>query len=727
MAEIRDRITGRDGPGVAGPAGRHPLGRFAVVAGESTLELNGRPMQPGEYLAGPGRWRLRTTGGAGRPANAVELFAEHGHHPLPDPMLVAAVRAIGDAVADHTTAGRPLADVVRLSPVINREDAQARLGGQALEEKLDRDLRYLTAVCFRPATRLSPINLLLPVSRSRRISASTVIRLAAHSEDWARLNPDGVRPERVLTPHRKIDVDLYENRVAARLAAHLWAYLTARIAGLKTLTGTFTDAQRHVDDAVRRPHLAMQGFWEVLAELLKDLDWSNRIAVRLRELERLRDAVARLRNSPLWRGVDHRADVGMALRSTNLFNDDHRYRRVGELWRLWLASQSAAHTAAERFSQIQEWCRSFEYYVSLLLLRALGAIGLTASDASATAVRGGASVSYRVGSVPFDLRWGDDGVFTLAQAGADLLRVVPLPHPFTASRHPDVVATELTGIGAAGLNLPTVVVYPAERAEREALPLPLRLRVFETPGAPAPGRDGTGPYLVPASPLDVDSVVRLARVLRWAVEAPRLGGYPHRIDCGPDEAAVLGRLPWLAAQPRALAVIRPPANHERAALSTQMRTLHREADRARQRGDNAAKLEQLRRALDSAADRTVEMLRCPVCGKDPGPPGRNWDARQDGYRTTCDFCDSIWESRRCRRCDSTYPALSTPAADPEPDRDAPPLDGDATDRRFGSVVLAAACWVRARVFICPHCATCTEALDGNVPGCARCTGPTLPH
>jgi hypothetical protein len=39
------------------------------------------------------------------------------------------------------------------------------------------------------------------------------------------------------------------------------------------------------------------------------------------------------------------------------------------------------------------------------------------------------------------------------------------------------------------------------------------------------------------------------------------------------------------------------------------------------------------------------------------------------------------------------------------------------------IVLAAACWIRARVFICPQCATCAEALGGSTAGCARCIGP----
>ncbi|GAB3835071.1 hypothetical protein ACFPIJ_11335 [Dactylosporangium cerinum] len=705
---FHDRIGGDDRP----LPGRHPLGRFTVAAGPELL-INGIVVRPGDYIGGPRRWRARS--------GAATVQSEHGPQPLPDPVLVSAVRLIGLDIAERISTGRSLDDAPAVSPVIDRKLAETRLAPAPLEKAMEQHLRHLTAVCFRPAARLSPVNVLLPVSRSRRITSATVVRLAAHSEDWARLRPDGVIPERVLTPQRDINVDLYENRVAARLATHLWRHLTLRIAELRSLSGTFTDAQRLIEDAADRPFLATVGLWELLVDLVEDLDWAAGVANRLHTLERLRDEVARLRGAPLWRVVNHRADVGTTLRPTNLFTDDHRYRHVSDLWQAWLASQGGALTAAEELDAIQQWCRNFELYTGLLLHRALLSMRLTPADASAPA-RGGAPARYLAGRVAVALRRGDDGVYTVARDGTDVVRVVPLPHALTASGRPDVVAAELTGLLGMPSGPPTVVVYPAERAERAGLPLQTRLRVFETPGGPAPGRSAASPYPVPVSPLDVDSVVRLARVLRWALEKPRLGPYPHAVDANPADAGALAALPWLAERDGSLVVDRPPAGHERAALPAELRRLHRAADRARQRGDNSEQLDRLRHDLEAAADRTADVLRCPVCTKEAPLTGRNWQRLDEGYRVTCDSCHSVWERRTCQRCRARYPVLSPPATERPPDTAAESLDGDAIDRRFGSFVLATECWIRPRRFICPDCSTCAEAFSGNAAGCDRCAG-----
>jgi hypothetical protein len=132
-------------------ARRHPLGRYAVLPGTSSLLLDGRPMRPGEYLAGAGRWRLKISERSGA------VVSEHGDSPMPAPALVGAVRVIGTEVAVRLADGRPLADLVAVSPVINQPEAEERLDRQALEEALEDDLRYLAAACSRPAIRLRPV------------------------------------------------------------------------------------------------------------------------------------------------------------------------------------------------------------------------------------------------------------------------------------------------------------------------------------------------------------------------------------------------------------------------------------------------------------------------------------------------------------------------------------------------------------------------------------------
>ncbi|MEH1128719.1 hypothetical protein [Micromonospora sp. CPCC 206061] len=127
---------------------------------------------------------------------------------------------------------------------------------------------------------------------------------------------DGVRPERVLSPTRDFDLDLYENRIASRLVDHLWRFLNQRIAEVRQMDAMVEDVKRIVDDIAHRPWWAHGHLFDLLTGFAVDDTWHTRMMERLAELERLSHGVTSLLGSPVRRGVKRRS--GQPVRYTRI-------------------------------------------------------------------------------------------------------------------------------------------------------------------------------------------------------------------------------------------------------------------------------------------------------------------------------------------------------------------------------------------------------------------------
>ncbi|ASW55775.1 hypothetical protein [Plantactinospora sp. KBS50] len=638
---------------------------------------------------------------------------------LPDAVTVAAVLAIGERVAGLVRRGAPLGALVEVSPMVDGGYAQRMLSRQSLEAAIDEHLPYLRAVCFRPAARLRSVDRQVPVARARTVTTRSIVRLAAHSEDWAARRPDGVRPDRVLSPERETDLDLYENRVVARLVAELSRYLSLRMAQIRSLGSMFSDIQRYIDDISGRPWQTSLRLWELVAALVDQADWKTQAQLRLAELEQLSSAVSALRGSPLWRGVNRQAALGTTLRSTNLFGGEERYRHVAELWRRLVATRADSESADEAARHTRRWCEGFVRYAWVLAVRAFDELGATPVEPAAAT----GPMRYQLRATAMSLRVDRGGVFLIERDGAPVLRVVALPHALTASRTGDAVAAEMKRLTTVVPNVPTVVLYPGSREERQELPVQVRLRVYESPATPAPDHSGAMLWPIPVSPLEVDSVVRLARAVRWLVEQPRFAGYPYAVPCGATTAGdVVSDIPWLAAAADGIAVTRVPGPHELVSARMHLMAIQRGTARFRRLGSNESELENLWDGIEQAVERTVELTRCPRCNARPEQPERALRPRAENcFHVSCTSCGAAWESRRCRTCTRSYPVLDTAGESPKTP------DGDCIDQWYGTDLLVARCMTRSRVFICPWCATCANVRsDKNCPRCYAATGSVDP-
>ncbi|MES9606218.1 hypothetical protein [Actinomadura sp. NPDC000929] len=710
-ARIWDRLLGREVE--RPPGGRMPLGRLFFAPGDRPLFLNATAVRPGRYLAANGTWTLWDETRRHRDEG------DFGHHAMPDDITTYIVTAVGRRLDSLVARDVTAEDWLSETPLMGGADMDERLRPREIDEVIERCLPHLRAACHLPVARLRAVNRLVPASRARRVTPAAITRLTARSEDWAALRPDGIRPARLLDPARETDLDFYENRVLARLVDHLWDHVQGRLVEVEQIEAMLDDVSTYAEDASGRPWRVSQYMFLLIEGLVESSTRRTR-ARRLREdLERLRNALVELRGPTILPGVHRHTDVGTVLRSTNVFTNDDRYRRAAELWRAWVAERSGNGASGPSNDRIQEWCESFTLYTGLLLMHALAQLDLVPEGPFKPGgeVRCVAEHREAVG-----LRWERTGTFVLHRGGEAVLRVVPVAHALVAAEQPGRTAEEIDALAAAAATDPrTLVVYPGQREKREKLPLRIRLRTFQGCEAPAPSGGGRAPALLPVSPLEIDSVTRLARSLRWALAQHLFERYPARIDCPSRDAnAVAEGADWIAAAANGLTIVRPPAPHELAAVLRRIGTLAHRTAQFMQRGDNAELVDRLRDEVRAAAESLAELVRCPLCRNASSDPARTFQARDGStFRSTCDVCKATWELRRCGSCDRRYPVLN---GNGRAEGTTAETDGDAMDHRFGSEALSAQCWVRTTVAYCPHCGECGEARTPRNLRCERCAG-----
>jgi hypothetical protein len=703
------------------PAGSHLLGRFGFVAGDRRLVLGRATVRPGEYLAAPGSWTLRDDDRKKRSDGSCDV------HALPDGLMARTIHALGSRLDRLIDQDASYERWLEETPLAIRTDLENQLRRRALDGEVDRHFGALRDVCHRPASRLRIVNRLVPVGAARRIIPATIVRLASHSEDWNRLRPDGVEPMTVLAPSREVHLDFYENRIAARLVDLLWHDVSECLDAVRQIDMSLGDVRRYLAEAADSPWRMRRKLYNLISPLADDA-LPVLAADRMAELIKLRDALFALLSTDILPGVDRHAQIGTVLRATNLFVNENRYRKVGDLWQAWVRHKrsNADGTDADQIRSVQEWCRRFAAYTGLLIVHALDHLGLGSSEQ--LPVRSGRPMHLGHGR---ELAWHATDVFVLSVDSAPVLRIVPLPHALTAgNRSHAAIGQDFEQLSVNGAAIPTLIVYPGTQEERAALPASFHLLSFS--GMDAPVR-GDACRLLPVSPLEIDSVTRLARSLRSVLERERSKTYPVVLSCSRVHAtAAKGDSDWLSIGPGVLTVTCPPSPSEAAAARSRLLEVRKRAlGRPDQRGD-VERIDSLLAGLEAAADQLRALTECPICGAAPSSPWRVLRVRKaDTYACECESCRTRWETRRCGSCTRAYPVtapnpasqrLAVGPADPSQQTESDELlYGDRIDRTYGADITTAPCWIRRSVAICPECGQCGERATDKASNCHRCT------
>lgn len=629
---------------------------------------------------------------------------------LPEDTVTDTVLALGTYLRPPGQGAEGVRDWLKVSPLMVHSDVESKLRRTGLDDAIDEWLGALEDVCHRPVDRLRTVHRLVPVGAARRIVPATVARLAGHSEDWNRLRPDTVEPKVVLTPFRDPYTDFYENRVAARLVDNLWQEITRRQRAVSAIKIGEENINEYVTQAAGRPHRMHGSLFQMISDTPFDQAWRDRVAARLADLAQVRNRIEALRGSRILPGVERNASIGTALRATNLFVNEHRYRRVRDLWHAWVADHTGTGEETDRQARASEFAKAFTAYTALVVLHALDHLGAVAGIPVWLAP--GRTIPLR--GAMTSLTWSADGALTISRNTGPLLCVKPLPHALTREGRTAAGAVELARLAAGPADLPTLAVYPGSAAERTALPLSSRLAYFSGIESMAPAAGGRA--VVPVSPSELDSVLRLARNIRLAVEYAGRKRYPVPVAAAGTHANALAA-DWLTRNKHGLSVVRPPSPAERDRAKAVLSGLRTRAQGQFHLRGELEPLDQLQDEVETAADITRALATCPVCQTERPDPWRALHPRPDDDTYICDPCQNCaarWEIRRCKSCHKHYPVLR-----PNPTLRPGDLDNDMLDRLLGSELLAAPCWLRPTAYVCPSCGTCAESAAIS-PTCVRC-------
>lgn len=679
-SRFRNRLAGRLSSGL--PQSGLLIGQWVVESGGQDVFLNTVPATPGEFLVPEPSGRWQVLAGEGQRQSGIVSRAQ-----LPEDLEAKSVRAIGDRLEElmrGEASWLEWTDVIPLVPEIPE-----MLSLKPLERLVFEHLGHLEAVCRKPRAHLHVEIERVPIAQSRRTPPEANSYLAAHTEDWEQRHLFGIRPKRILAevPHDLLDI--YENRVVARLLDNLRNHLNSRICELRKLENVFKE--KDFSASVRGTHQRKRRMSELWGGAIDASEGSRQAKAVLDELERLKYKVMGLLDSALYAAIPRRAHVPITLKNTNILTNDQHYRRVAELWREW-ARTGAGQTPnpSELYADAQRLCCGLDSFSTLLVVRALGILGYALPDVELDKpLRRGSSLSLWGHGMTVDLRWDASGTIHLVCEERELT-IVALANDLRAGAD-ELVQESLNQIrqgDSERIHSNLLVLYLASD-DAKVSANPKLLTSLHTVGND-PRTDLKGCGCLPVSPWKIGSTERVARALRWFLSNVRFSGYPPRIPVPTHASALIDfdqHRRWLATRDggNTIEMHTPPLEnewellnpesivqeakaklleahskleklsgelHDAARQKNKTGELKRQKAGARKELQNHEQIvntaQSLAKGLDVARGLLGSLLDCPTCGT-KADPAHSFERRdRDCFRCECIDCGSHWEVRQCR-------------------------------------------------------------------------------
>lgn len=595
-----------------------------------------------------------------------------------------------------------------------------------IDREIARHGPHLLEVFRRPHTVLDVIVEPTLASRAKRIPPRAVQYLAGHSEDWHRRTVTSVIPRRVLAQRVDERLDVYENRVAARLTDRLVAYFRSRLADLRQLGDLFADVADFSGE-LRAQHWVAWRLSELWGEGFGGGDELERIERLEHALLDRRRQVGGLQDSELYRAVPKRARVAGELRMTNVLVDHQHYRRVAALWRAFGAERTSVASRQDEYIAWQKLMRSFDAYCLLLVSAAVRQLGFVPTAGGRIALARSGEVQLNGPRGALDLRWDSMRGVTIEHSAGAVIRFVPLAAALAGAdeggateaneRRAAARADELTrGAPHEPAETPAVLLYPGTRRQRGALPSDLGRRFNPDDVGLSLISGDDSPALLPVSPLDILSLERVERVVRRVVLVGLFDQFPPAAECRRNVRGQLTQMAtWLSASDSldSLSVLEPP-DEER--LDGLRKSIKQAKSGLRPRHDDAIRdsLEAFLPEVEQTQSFFERVCRCPVCDGQGSFVGRG----AAHFLVRCDSCESSWGLASCGGCGARVPYLATGAKGPT-HRER--LELDLLDREHGRDVLAVPCLREgeADAYVCPACRGCPGGEESCGPRCAR--------
>jgi hypothetical protein len=246
---------------------------------------------------------------------------------------------------------------------------------ELIREVLDKG--HLHEIARSPNMDLIYVENLLPIGRVKKIPSSATKHLAAHSECWQKRSFTGVVPKSLLALESEDEYNIYENRVYVRLLDHLERYLIRRCSEVTKIEEVIKKAGDFSPD--RNLYWPMaRGILELWKEgygKSDEVDEGGGSTLLL--LKKMLKSIRGLRQTPLYRAIPFRDDVGVKIRLTNTLTHDQHYRHVARLWHTWqnFNKDTKLEPKTALFHN-QILAKSYFNYVKCLIEKALSDLGL---------------------------------------------------------------------------------------------------------------------------------------------------------------------------------------------------------------------------------------------------------------------------------------------------------------------------------------------------------------
>lgn len=617
---------------------------------------------------------------------------------LPSVVVRAALVEILDDWSRRESLGEPVA-VRRMNTNYVSQSEGNLIDLSDFERSLYSELDQIVWICQRPLQDLRYEELVQPVGRIRRLARGAALQLTSHSEQWERWAPDFPIPKEVLGMLRDDEVDLYENRVVRTLVTGARAHISRRLSEL----------QSHLNKNNQGQLVLSSGwFWKQrrVGTAFNDHEFEQVIALlnsAIKDLKAMLSRLAAMEGTPLFGSTSSRSPIRW-LRITNVLRRDLRYSRIPPLWRLWSSARDQETETLKRLENDSLIARSMSVLTEILVARALDWLGFSFDELSGSYCKEQASVTLSVNGLTLvvsinDLAGNRDVRFV--SIGKSLYRP-DAADPIAMARELDTALNSANQMQSA-----TALVHPIEEMPN------LTMTRNDIDLLDHCGIDSVDDEriwaVIPASPLSIDSLERVARFLRWHLYAPILNMYPPQLTnrrLSKSELEKIQSLESIHIRDNAICITHPLSS----ATAEVVRLIAKD-----QPSDWLSSF--------SRADALFATVKqCPVY---PSHSSRDvkFSARDnDTFVCLCENCRTEWGVNLCGLCRSKIPFLRPYSQVPENETPKQFFGCDIlTTLCEGSIAQAteiAADQIADQVPICQSCRRCSKS--DKFRNCPRC-------
>lgn len=240
-----------------------------------------------------------------------------------------------------------LNDMNEIIPLLRNFDK--RLDITEFDEFIYKYLFHIEEICREPSYHLKRDIEKVNISRAKRIPIRAINYLASHSEDWSRRKIRTVQPNKILAETIEYNLEIYENKITAKLIDSLLSYFSQRIANDIVVIEEFIIK---VDEIINSLQSKDKNFWykklerdyKRLGGLINKLDDSKNRLDKIKEyIHAIQNRLFSLLTSNLYQDNFKNTILVGHLERTNLFENHQHYRYVKMMWNKVYQTESKSY------------------------------------------------------------------------------------------------------------------------------------------------------------------------------------------------------------------------------------------------------------------------------------------------------------------------------------------------------------------------------------------------